>query len=164
MKDGFLGYYASPMLDFVVVALVAIAPVLVLSIWLVRVQRQYGWHRQIQLGLAGVLLLAVLAFEIDLHWIQGGWEAVVAKRTPPATSEQLGRIRSVLQVHLIFAISTPVLWIITIALALRYTPRVPGPSAHSRLHKLLGWSSAIDLVLTSATGLLFYYTAFIAAR
>jgi hypothetical protein len=30
------------------------------------------------------------------------------------------------------------------------------------VHKLLGWCSATDLALTSVTGLLFYYFAFIA--
>jgi hypothetical protein len=30
------------------------------------------------------------------------------------------------------------------------------------VHKTLGWLSTIDLVLTSFTGLMFYYVAFVA--
>ena len=40
-------------------------------------------------------------------------------------------------------------------------PNPPQPSTHSRLHKVLGWVSTLDLVLTSVTGLIFYYVAFV---
>jgi hypothetical protein len=41
-------------------------------------------------------------------------------------------------------------------------PVPPAPCGHSPLHRKLGWISAIDLLLTSLTGLAFYYVAFIA--
>ena len=56
---------------------------------------------------------------------------------------------------------TNLLWATTITLALRRIPRPPAPCEHSRSHKTLGWLSVIDLVLTSATGLAFYYRAFV---
>jgi putative membrane protein len=71
-------------------------------------------------------------------------------------------VRTILRIHLIFAISTPLLWIATITLALRRMPNPPQPCAHSNLHKRLGWLSTIDIVMTSVTGLIFYYFAFIA--
>ncbi|WP_010584755.1 DUF420 domain-containing protein [Schlesneria paludicola] len=160
MKDGFLGYHASLMLDAVVVALVLVVPVLIFSLYSVKVRRRYTLHRNLQLGLAITLLVAVLAFEIDMHFVQGGWMQVV-KKGPPISTEQLALIRQVLRIHLCFAGSTPFLWATTIILALRRMPNPPTPCLHSRLHKTLGWLSTIDLVLTSVTGLIFYYVAFI---
>ncbi|MBI1348960.1 DUF420 domain-containing protein [bacterium] len=162
MRDGFLGNHASFMLDFVVVALVLVVPILLYSLYSVKVQRQYARHKFLQLLLGVVLLAAVGAFEIDLHFIQGGWEKVVAKQDPPLIEAQTAWVRTVLRIHLIFAISTPFLWVTTIVLALRRFPNPPLPSSHSRLHKLLGWISTVDLTLTSVTGLWFYYTAFLA--
>jgi putative membrane protein len=162
MKDGFLGYRTSFMLDFVVVALVLIVPILVYSLYVVKVQRRYLLHRNLQIVLGIVLLVAVGLFEIDLQLVQRGWENVVAKRIVPLTAEQLQFVRTVLRVHLIFAISTPFLWATTLVLALRRIPSPPQPCPHSLLHKRLGWASTVDIVLTSVTGLVFYYFAFVA--
>lgn len=162
MKDGFLGYRTSFMLDFVVVALILIVPVLLYSLYAVKVQRLYVLHRNLQLALGLILLVAVGLFEIDLQWVQQGWANVVAKRATPLTDEQLNFVRTVLRIHLVFAISTPLLWAATIILALRRMPSPPQPCAHSKLHKILGWTSTIDIVLTSVTGLIFYYCAFVA--
>jgi putative membrane protein len=160
MKDGFLGYHTSFMLDAVVVALVLVVPVLLFSLFSVKIRRQYVLHRNLQLFLAAALLLAVCAFEVDLHLIQGGWENVVRKG-PSLSAEQLSLIQRVLRIHLVFAGSTPILWGVTIAFALARFPRQPHPNAHSRLHSVLGWASTVDLVMTSVTGLIFYYVAFI---
>jgi hypothetical protein len=159
MSHGFLGYRSTFMLDFVVTALVLIVPVLLVSLYLVKVKRNYAAHKTLQLILAAVLVVAVIAFEIDIR-AHGGWrEIVTSART--LSDEQLETVRQTLNVHLVFAISTPLLWGVTIALALKRIPQPPAPCEHSRLHKTLGWLSVIDLVLTSATGLLFYYRAFI---
>lgn len=162
MKDGFLGFRTSFMLDFVVSALVLIVPVLIYSLYSVKIRRNYTLHRKLQLLLGIVLLAAVGAFEIDLQWVQRGWTNVVAKREVPLTPEQFAFVRLVLRVHLVFAISTPLLWAVTIILALRRMPSPPAPCPHSNLHKNLGWVSTIDIVLTSVTGLIFYYFAFVA--
>ena len=60
--DGFLGTRASLMLDVVALAMLAVLPVLGFSIWLVRCRRLYAIHKRIQLTLASVLLLTVVAF------------------------------------------------------------------------------------------------------
>jgi len=162
-KHGFLGNDASLMLDVVVTALVLVVPLLVSSIWLVKFRRRYAVHKRLQLTLAAVLLLTVAAFEVDMQWVHGGWENIVNKdpAAPRLTGDDLGFVRTVLHVHLLFAVSTPLVWALTITLALRRMPTPPAPCAHSRLHKFLGWASTIDLVLTSVTGLTFYYVAFI---
>jgi putative membrane protein len=161
LRDGFLGYRASFMLDFVVVALVLIVPILLFSLYSVKFGRQYTRHRNLQLFLAVLLLVAVGLFEVDLHFVQGGWKNVVAKKAVALTDGQLVEVSRVLRIHLIFAISTPFVWIITIAAALRRFPSPPQPSSHSRVHAILGWLATLDITLTSLTGLWFYYTAFV---
>lgn len=160
MQDGFLGYRTSFMLDAVVCALVLVVPALLYSIYLAKFRRLFVAHRNLQLGLAVVLLLAVAAFEIDMQQIQGGWKNVVAKRAVPLSETELSSVKTVLGIHLVFAISSPILWAITIIHALKRLPKPPQPCPASGLHRLLGWASTIDLSLTSITGLWFYYVAF----
>ena len=161
MSDGFLGYKTSFMLDVVVCALVLVVPVLLYSIYVVKFQQKYQLHRTLQLTLGVVLLITVGAFEVDLQLVHGGWENIVNKRE--VSPDHLEFVRKVLWVHLCFAITTPILWAVTIVLAMRRfpSPVVPGP--HSSLHKKLAWLSTVDITLTSVTGLVFYYYAFIAA-
>ncbi|MCA9079871.1 MAG: DUF420 domain-containing protein [Planctomycetaceae bacterium] len=161
LQQGFLGNDASFMLDFVVVALVLVVPVLLYSLFVVKVQHKYGLHKFLQIALGAILLVAVLAFEVDMR-LHGGWEQIINKdpAAPRLSEAQLADVRQVLYVHLIFAISTPFLWGTTLVLALKRFGKPPIPGAHSRLHKTLGWLSVLDLVATSATGLWFYYVAF----
>lgn len=166
MKDGFLGYQTSFMLDFVVCALVAIVPLLVFSLWKVKFGKQYQQHRRLQLFLGVVLLVAVSAFEVDLRFIQGGWENIVQKSAvnDEVLAERIAAASPWMNFHLIFAITTPVLWALTIGLALGKFPKPTAPSSHSRWHKVLGWASAIDITMTAVTGLIFYYVAFVDVR
>lgn len=161
MSDGFLGFKTSFMLDAVVCALVAVVPALLYSIYLVKFRQQYALHKKMQLILGVALLLTVSAFEVDLR-MQGGWENVVAKREVPLSTEEYSFVRKILWIHLVFAISTPFLWAFTIGYALKRFPKPPLPGDHSPLHKKLAWASTIDITMTSVTGLIFYYFAFVA--
>lgn len=161
MTDGFLGYKTSLMLDFVVCALAIVVPAIIYSLYLVKVAKRYTAHRNVQLVLAAILLIAVGAFEIDMQLIQGGWKNVVAKRDVLLTAEQIGAVQKVLWIHLVFAVTSPILWAVTITLALKRMPKPPAPCPHSNLHKKLGWVSTIDLALTAITGVWFYYVAFV---
>jgi len=159
---GFLGNDASFMLDFVVCALVVLVPILGYSIYLVKQRQAYERHKQLQMLLGIILLVAVVVFEIDMQ-IHGGWRNIINKNPdlPRLNPEQMLIVSRMLGVHLIFAISTPILWVITTILALKHFPDPTQPSPHSRLHRKLGWLSTIDLTMTSVTGLMFYYLAFI---
>ena len=161
MSHGFLGNDASFMLDFVVCALVLLVPLLAYSIWLVKVRKSYTLHRNLQSLLAVILAVAVAAFEIDMR-LHGGWKNIVNKDAahPRLDDAELTRVQTFLYTHLIFAISTPFLWGATLWLGWKRFPNPPLPGPHSRLHKNLGWASAVDLALTSVTGLWFYYSAF----
>jgi putative membrane protein len=162
MSHGFLGNDASFMLDFVVCALVLLVPLLAYSISVVKAGR-YALHKRLQLLLALILVVAVTAFEVDMR-SHGGWKKIVNKdpAQPRLDDAELAKCEKLLYTHLVFAISTPVLWIATIALAWRRFPDPPVPGPHSQLHKSLGWASAVDLALTSVTGLWFYYATFVA--
>jgi putative membrane protein len=162
-SNGFLGYPTTFMLDFVVCALTVIVPLLLWSLWLVKVRQRYDLHKRMQIGLGIVLLLAVTAFEVDVQMVHGGWEKIVAKQqlNPDELTAKISAVRPYLLVHLLFAITTPLLWITTTVLAVRRFENPPRPGAHSQLHKVLGWASTIDITLTSVTGVLFYYLAFV---
>jgi putative membrane protein len=159
MRDGFLGFKSSFMLDAVVCALVLVVPVLLYSIYTVKVRKSFERHKKLQLFLGVILSMTVIAFEVDLHLVQGGWENIVAKREPPLSPWEFNAVHNALRVHLIFAGTTPFLWGFTIVYALKRFPKPPVPGDHSPLHKKLAWASTIDLVLTSITGLIFYYLA-----
>lgn len=162
LTHGFLGNDASFMLDFVVCSLVLVVPWLLVSLYLVKFQRKYKLHRTLQVLLGLVLLVAVTAFEIDMR-LHGGWENIVNKSEthPRLSAEEIASVQTVLYVHLVFAISTPFLWIATLLLAWKRFAKPPEPGSHSGLHKILGWASTVDITLTSVTGLYFYYVAFI---
>ena len=164
MSHGFLGNDASFMLDVVVCALVLLVPLLLASVSLVKFRKTYLLHRNLQIALGAILLLTVAAFEIDLQWVHGGWLNIANRpgRPPRLQGDHLAVTQTMLRVHLIFAISTPVLWALTLVLALRRYSNPPLPGRHSRLHKALGWWSVVDLIITSLTGLVFYWLAFIA--
>ncbi len=160
MKTGFLGNNASFMLDLVACALAVVVPLLVYSLYLVKVRRNYTGHRNLQVLLGVVLLVTVGMFEVDMR-LQQGISGILAKRPVPLTAGQRLFFDRILAVHLVFAISTVFLWATTLSLALRRMPAPPGPCPHSPLHKWLGWIAAIDITLTAITGLMVYYFGFI---
>ena len=125
-----------------------------------KVRRRYTAHRNVQLLLGAVLLITVGLFELDMR-LHGGIGQILLQRITPLTPEQRTLFNQVLYVHLFFAISTVVLWAVTLVLAWRNMPDPPLPCPHSRLHKILGWTSAVDITLTSVTGLAVYYLGFV---
>ncbi len=159
MADGFLGYPSSFMLDVVVCALLLVVPLLLFSLFQVKIKRNYLLHRNLQILLGVTLLVAVAAFEIDMRW-QGGIEEILKKRASPLTAAQHAFFWNVMYVHLFFAVTTVPLWATTLILALKRFPSPPVPSPHSRLHKPLAWLSTIDITMTSVTGLAVYYYGF----
>ncbi len=153
--DGFLGTRASLMLDLVSLAMLAVLPVLGFSIWMVKYRRRFALHKRIQLILAGVLLVAVAAFETEMRF--AGWrERAEASPYFPTT------VDTSLYIHLFFSVSTALLWIFVIVQALRKIPKPPGPSPYSPRHIFWARLAAIDLLLTAVTGWIFYWLAFVA--
>ena len=155
--DGFLGTRASFMLDVVVLAMMVVVPSLGASVALARYGRWYAAHKWIQLGLAAALLATVAAFELDMRL--HGWQARAARTAgekPPA------EVYVALYAHLVFAVSSAVLWVVVVVRALRHFPSPPTPNPHSRWHRRWGRVAAIDMGLTAVSGWIFYWLAFVA--
>lgn len=155
LATGFLGTRASWSVDFVVVALVPALVVLFYSLHQVHHHQRYELHKRLQIGLALVLLVTVTVFEIDVR--MNGWK----ERAAPSPFFDTW-LYPLLYLHLVFAIATPVLWIVVIIRALRNFPKPPAPTAHSKTHSRLGWLATICFVLTAFTGWGWYYVAFAA--
>jgi hypothetical protein len=125
-----------------------------ISIWLARGGR-YRVHKRIQIVSAVVLLATIVAFEIDIRFLTD-WRQLAH----PSPFYDSGVVDWALGIHLAFAIPTPVVWAITIALALRQMPDPPAPCLKAKSHRRWGWASAVLLVLTAVTGCAFYWIAF----
>lgn len=154
--DGFLGTRAPLMIDVLCLAMIGVVLVLAWSVYQVKIRRRYQLHKWTQITLGAVLLIVVILFEIDIRL--HGWEERAANgiggRPAPIVS-------SALYVHLIFAISTVILWPITIALAATHFGEPPSPGPHSRVHIPLARTAAADMVLTAISGWIFYWLAFV---
>ena len=102
------------MLDAVFLAMFLVVPVMFWSIRLAK-QGKLELHKKIQITTAVILLVAVLAFEVDMRlngWIDYTHGSAYVKST----------IMTFLYVHLAFAIPTPFLWIVVIVKALKKFP------------------------------------------
>jgi len=154
--DGFLGTRASLGMDLVLVGLLAVLPLLAWSVHLVKNRRAYAAHKRIQLFIAAALLAVIVIFEIDIRLVSD-WR-LRAHGSPwwPAG------VVTALGVHLVFAVSTLVLWIWVLWEAVARFPVPPEPGSHGPRHRFMARLAAVDLVLTACTGCFFYWMAFVA--
>lgn len=154
--DGFLGTRATFLLDTVCLAMVVVVAVLGWSIRQVRRHRRYQLHKRVQLTLAAVLAVVLIVFEVDIRL--HGWQERSAGELGGQASST---VMAALAVHLCFAISTVILWVVVITLALRRFPSPPVPNEHSAFHRRWARLAAWDMVLTTVTGWMFYVLAFV---
>ena len=154
--DGFLGTRASLGMDLVLVGLLAVLPLLAWSVHLVKNRRASAAHQRIQLFIAAALLAVIVLFEIDIRLVSD-WR-LRAHGSPwwPAG------VVTALGVHLVFAVSTLVLWIWVLWEAVARFPVPPEPGSHGPRHRFMARLAAVDLVLTACTGCFFYWMAFVA--
>ena len=69
-------------------------------------------------------------------------------------------MKTVLGVHLFFAVTTVILWIVVIVQALRKFPAPPMPNQYSPRHILWARLAALEMLMTAVTGWIFYWLAF----
>lgn len=159
--DGFIpGSRASIMLDVVAVAMVVVLAALAYSLSLVK-RREFARHQQIQVTLGIVLLVAVTAFEVDMHYISG-WRPRAEASAYYGTPDAPGSVFTALYIHLCCAVPTAVLWVVVIARALKNFPRPAAPSPHSRWHRPWAKLATLGMIATAVTGWIFYALAFLA--
>jgi putative membrane protein len=154
--DGFLGTRASFMLDVLALAMGVVVLVLGWSIYEVKYRRRYQLHKWVQVSLGVVLLVAVIAFEVDVRLY--GWQDRAAGEIGGHASRL---VMNSLAVHLVFAITATILWPLVIIRALLNFPSPPHPGPHSRFHVRWARIAAIDMFITAFTGWTFYYLAFV---
>jgi len=157
--DGFLGNRASFMLDVVFTAMFVIVPTMAWSIYQVKYKRRYLLHKRVQLGLALLLLVAVVLFEIDVR-LHGWRERAVASPFYDARWAY-GMVNWSLWIHLVFAVSTFFLWAYVVLQALRHSPIPPTQEQYARNHRFWAKLASLDMALTAVTGCTFYALAFI---
>jgi putative membrane protein len=153
--DGFLGTRASFMLDVLVLAMGLVVVVLAWSIYQVKYRRRYELHKWVQVTLGVVLLIAVIVFEVDVRIY--GWEDRAAGEIGGKASSL---VWTALGIHLIFAISSTILWPLVIIRALLNFSNPPLPGPHSAFHVRWARLAAIAMFVTAFTGWTFYYVAF----
>lgn len=154
--EGFLGTRASLMLDLVFLAMFLVILVMAWSIYLVKYRQQYALHKKIQLGIAIVLAIAVTAFEVEMR-IYGWQERAIGSLDGIVSS----LVWTALYIHLFFAISSVIIWPVVIFRALKRFDSPPVPNEHSRAHRLGGRVAAFFMLMTSVTGWVFYWVAFV---
>jgi putative membrane protein len=152
--DGFLGTRASLGMDVVLVGLLTVLPLLAWSVALVR-RGHYRLHRTLQVTIAGLLLAAIVLFEIDIRLVSD-WKP----RAAPSPHWPRG-VLTALGIHLVFAVSTLGLWVWVMTEALRRFPTPAAPGDHGPRHRRWARWAAADLVLTAITGSCFYWLAFV---
>lgn len=155
--DGFLagfGSRASLGMDVVLVGLLALLPVLAWSIAAARSGR-YDTHKRLQLFIVAALAVAIVVFEVDVRLISD-WK--LRARPSPFWP---GGVLWALGIHLIFAVSTFVLWTWVVWEALVRFPKPPRPNQHGPRHRRMARLAALDLLLTAVTGVVFYWLAFV---
>lgn len=152
---GFIpGSRGSFMLDLVAIAMVAILPLLILAVRSAQLG-QYARHKNIMIGLSCLLLVAVIAFEIEMRLV--GWRHL-AELSPYYDSVLFWA----LGVHLIFSSTAALSLATTVWVALKKFPSPPVPGEHSAQHRKTGKLAALSLAGTAVTGWIFYWLAFVA--
>jgi hypothetical protein len=150
------------MVDVVVVAMIGVLVVMTWSIFQVKYRRRFLLHKRLQLTLGVTLAFVLLFFEIDLR-LMSPWRERALLSPYYHEAWFVGAVSWSLVVHLVFAVSTALLWVFVIVLALRRFPVPPEPTDYSRQHIFWARLAAIDMVLTTLSGWVFYWLAFVAS-
>jgi putative membrane protein len=142
-------------MDVVLVGLLALLPVLAWSIAAVRGGR-YALHKRLQLFIVVALAAAIIVFELDIR-VFSDWR----ERARPSPFWPAGVLWA-LGIHLVFAITTFVLWTWVVWEALTRFSVPPVPGTHGPRHRRMARLAALDLAATAVTGTIFYWLAFVA--
>ena len=104
-ETGFLPFSrANFLMDFVVLAMAVIVPIMIGSVILVRYKKDYNLHKKIQIALGSILGLTLIVFELDVRL--NGW-----RHLAEASPYYENFVFPSLFVHLFFAIPTFFLWL-----------------------------------------------------
>jgi hypothetical protein len=146
--EGLLGTRADIIIDIVMITSALLPFLLIYAIYLAK-KEQYDLHKWIQITLFIVVNLLVIALEVDIRY--GGIDKII-EQSKYFNSSTLG---IVFIIHLVFAISSTLLWFWLIIISAKRYP------IHFRFpHKKYGMIVYIDIVLTVITGWILYALVF----
>jgi putative membrane protein len=151
---GFLGTRSDVLMDVVLLAVLA-APLLMLYGFYLTKRGQFTKHRNIQVVLVSILMIAVALFEIDIR-ASGGTRAFVSGSSLSETSF----LRVFLAVHVLVAVLSVSAWLaLAVASWRRFSPTRPGwfRIDHRRYGKMI-FSGA---VFTAISGAALYVMSFV---
>jgi uncharacterized membrane protein YozB (DUF420 family) len=158
LGSGFLGFGASFMLDFVLVSLILVVPVVLLGIFFAK-NKSYKKHSRVMFLLSFVLLVVVTLFEVDIR-LHDGIDGI-AKAAGKESNVQTPFFVILLYVHLFFALSCCVLWSGTVWGAWKnFYWKEPAPNSYGAIHRKRVWISLFFLLAVVITGIMVYYFAF----
>ncbi len=150
------GSRASWITDIIAIAVIGVLVAQIFSYLAVAKWRKFELHRFLQKVLVGSLFGALLIFEWEMRTF--GWQD---RARPSPYFDTL--VYPALYVHLVFAISTFLLWAVVFVQAMRNFPKTnlaqaPFRARHRRLAKPATWGLAATVI----TGWVFYILAFLA--
>ena len=151
---GFLGTRADLLMDIVIVALVAVVPI-VLYNWRLARTKQFSRHKAMQIALIIVLGAVVGVFEYDLS-SQGG----IFKATAASSLAGTPTLNFWIRFHSFFAESTVLIWLVLITVSLIKFPKPPAPNAFSGIHRFWGRIGMVWMLATGITAIPVYYFGF----
>ncbi len=154
MPSGFLGTRGDILMDLVIVAFLLIMPVLLMS-WRCARCGDYTRHRALQIGLASVLAVAVVLFEIDLK-LSGG----IFILTAPSAYSGTTLLNSLIYGHMLVAIGSVLVWAPLLLFSAKHFGNPPQPGVFSERHRFWGRVGMLLMMLSGLSALPLYYLGF----
>jgi putative membrane protein len=144
-QTGFLGTRAPLFMDIVSV-IVALLPFLIFGAIRLAKNEKYKAHESVQKLLFVVTVIVVAFFEFGVR-VAGGY-----KNLMEGSSVEHTYFIYVLIFHIMIAVVTLVLWMMTLYAARGYKREKTLPGLHSNAHKKEGKRTFIGIILTMLTG------------
>lgn len=141
-------------MDVVIVSLVVIVPLLLWS-WARARSADFSTHRNVQIGLFSVLVVAVALFETDIKMSGGIFELMKGSRYDGTTL-----LKASVYIHTAFSILTSLVWVGLILFSVALFGHPPRAGRYGTAHRIVGTIGMIGMVLTSITGVELYILGF----
>lgn len=155
LPAGFLGSRGDVLIDLVILSFAIILPLLIFSWFQARCQN-YGLHRRLQLGLALLLAVAVVLFEIDLK-LSGGIFALTRESAYADTAILIGLIYG----HTAVAVASVVVWAPLLVFSIRRFGNPLRTGDFGRVHRFWGRTGMVLMMASGLSAMPLYYLGFV---